>query len=177
MVSKTITLNVGAGLRAPSLLLLVAAFAGCAVPSEAQVRSPQQNAIMPVPDELTLSKLTWATMVAVHQANETGNYSVLQSLGAPGFQASNDPARLTGVFRSLRSQGIDLRNTLLVAPTYEFPPAIVERGLLRLRGTFGIRPKPVGYDLLFQPVGRDWKLFGNSIVPLELSRRQPRRGN
>jgi hypothetical protein len=47
-------------------------------------------------------------MLALHHADETGNYTVLRDLGAPGFQAANTASRLSEIFANLRAQRIDL---------------------------------------------------------------------
>ena len=152
----------GSGLRAPALLFLAGLIA---VPALAQTQSrPARAAAAPVPDELTLSKLLWSTMAAVDQANKTGNYSVLRDLGSTGFQANNNAASLAGVFAAIRTQRIDLSNTLLLAPTYEFRPAMIEPGILRMRGRFPLRPTAIGFDLIYE--WQDgWRLHGVSIVP------------
>jgi hypothetical protein len=100
-------------------------------------------------------------MVAIDQANRTGNYSVLRALGSPQFQQSNPPAILSNVFAGIRSQRIDLANTVVFEPTYEFPPAIVD-GLLRLRGMFRMRPTGVRFDLLYQWNGT-WTLHAVAL--------------
>jgi hypothetical protein len=125
-----------------------------------------------VPESLVVNKLIWSAMAAVDQANQTGNYSVLRDLGAPSFQANNSAATLGTVFTSLRNQGIDLGYTLALVPTLQIPATIVQGGLLRLRGVFPLRPNPIGFDLLFQNVNGQWKMFGISVVPLVLQTQQ-----
>lgn len=112
-------------------------------------------------------------MLAIDQANRSGNYSVLRDLGAPGFQANNDAAQLAGIFASLRQQDIDLANTILLTPTWTAPPAMVAADVLRLRGQFGLRPTAINFDLYYQWASGRWKLFGVSIVPNPLARQQP----
>ena len=119
-----------------------------------------------VPDRLIIIRQVWSAMAALDHANRTGNYSVLRDLGAPSFQANNSAATLGAIFEQLRRQQVDLSNTLLVQPTLEFAPTIVQGGLLRVRGTFPLRPTPVGFDLLFQNVSGEWKIFGLAVVPL-----------
>lgn len=46
--------------------------------------------------------LVRSTLLALHHANETGNYSVLREMSAPGFQSANNPARLTEIFEPAR---------------------------------------------------------------------------
>ena len=126
-----------------------------------------------MPSPLELSKLVWGTMLAIDQANRSGNYSVLRDLGAPGFQANNDAAQLTAIFASLRQQDVDLANTILLTPTYTAPPTMAAADVLRLRGQFGLRPTAIGFDLYYQWTSGRWKLFGVSIVPIALARQQP----
>lgn len=121
---------------------------------------------MGVPDWLIIHKLVWSAMAALDQANQTGNYSVLRDLGSPGFQANNSAATLGATFQALRAEQIDLSYTLLVAPNLETSPAIVEEGLLRVRGSFQLRPTPIGFDLLFENIAGQWRIFGIAVVPL-----------
>jgi hypothetical protein len=159
-------MKIGSGLVAPArffcLVCMVAAAPAAAVQTAPAPSAPQPG----VPDNVTINKLIWSAMAALDQANQTGNYSVLRDLGAPSFQTGNSPATLGQIFTALRGQGVDLSYTLVVVPTLQFPPAIVQGGLLRIRGVFPLRPNPVGFDLLFQNVSGQWRLFGLSVVPL-----------
>ena len=128
---------------------------------------------MPVPGELELSKLIWSTMAAVDHANQAGNYSVLRDLSAPGFQIQNDAARLAEIFAPIRASRVDLSNTLLLAPTYTAAPQIVNEGVLRVQGFFGLRPTAISFDLYYQWVGGKWRLFGVSISPTQIASEQP----
>ena len=119
-----------------------------------------------MPDSLIINKLIWSAMAAVDQANQTGNYSVLRDLGAPGFQANNSAATLAQIFTNLRSQAVDLSYTLALVPTLEFPPAITQSGMLRIRGVFPLRPASIGFDLLYQNVNGQWRIYGIAVVPL-----------
>jgi len=47
------------------------------------------------------------TMLALDQANKTGNYTVLRDLGSPAFQ-QNNAARLGEIFASERRDNLDL---------------------------------------------------------------------
>lgn len=132
-------------------------------PAGAQQAPPAQLA--PV-DITTATKLVWQTVTALDQANITGNYSVLRDLASPGFQANNSPATLAGTFQALRTQRVDLGNCLIVAPSFQFPPTIVQGGLLRLRGSFPLRPTGVAFDMLFTNSGGQWRLFGLAVVPV-----------
>ena len=173
MVTAAATwLRNGSGLNGPArfvlgLLLLSAASAG-----GAQQPGPAAAA----PDSTTVLKLVWSAMAAVDHANQTGNYSVLRDLGAPSFQANNNAASLAGVFAALRAQRTDLSNALIVTPSLEFAPGIMQNGLLRIRGSFPLRPSPIGFDLLYQNVTGQWRLFGIAVAPLAAQQPVVRRG-
>lgn len=158
----------------PARFVLTALLCG-ALPSAAnafQARQPQRapaaqqpaQPAAPVPDQSSLLKLLWSTMAAVDQANKTGNYSVLRDLGSAGFQANNNAATLGEVFAGIRTGRIDLSDTLLLTPTYEFAPQIIGPGLLRMRGSFNMRPAGVAFDLVYQ-WDQGWRLHGVSILP------------
>ena len=141
------------------------------IAQQAPAPSPQSSA--PVPADLELAKMVWSTMAAVDHANRAGNYSVLRDLAAPGFQINNDAAKLTQIFANLRSSGIDLSNTLLLAPTYRAPPRMVQPDILQVQGFFGLRPTAIAFDLYYQWVQGRWRLFGVSINPAQIAAVQP----
>lgn len=105
-------------------------------------------------------KLLWSIMAAVDQANRTGNYSVLRDLGTAGFQANNNQAALGAIFAGLRGQQVDLAETLLATPVWEISPRMVAPTVLRMRGSFPLRPNAVAFDLLFAWEGGGWRLEG-----------------
>ena len=165
---------IGSGRTAPARLLLVLGAAVLAsAPALAQQRraTPQAQAArpapqrtLPAPDGTAALKLLWSTMAAVDQANKTGNYSVLRDLGSQGFQTNNNAASLAGVFAGIRDQRVDLSDTLVVLPSYEIAPSMIEPGLMRMRGTFNMRPVGVGFDLIYA-WEQGWRLHGVSVVP------------
>ncbi len=160
----------GPGLHAPARLLFAAILlATSATPTALAAQASRPAAAsLPVPDHLALTKLIWSTMAAVDQANKTGNYSVLNGLGSPAFQANNSPPALAAVFARIRLQRIDLADTFLVEPILDFP-ARIEGGLLRIRGAFRMRPTGVQFDLLYQWDGT-WKLHAIAINPVAMNR-------
>jgi hypothetical protein len=156
--------------------LLTAALGGIGIlaplqPAAAQPAAarPPQAAPAPPVDGLTVARLVWSSLAALDHANRTGNYSVLRDLGAPGFQANNSPATLAGIFEAVRTQQIDLSYSFNVSPSWDFAPAILQNGLLRARGQFPLRPTAIGFDMLFENVGGQWRLFGISVAPQPIS--------
>lgn len=123
-----------------------------------------------LPNEYRLNLLIRTTIVALNQANMTGNYSVLRDLAAPSFQQANSAAQLAEAFANLRNRNIDLAPVLFFEPKLVRPPAIQPNGKLRLSGYFETRPEQVSFDLAFEPVGGAWRLFG---IAVELSLPKP----
>ena len=182
MVSKVRKGRIGSGFAparfavAGLLALGASAALGQAPPRPQPVQAQPlqaQPAAVAVPDSLTILRLVWSSIAALDHANQTGNYSVLRDLGAPSFQTNNTSATLGGIFQALRNQQVDLSYALVVTPTYEFPPAIVQSGLLRVRGVFPLRPAPIAFDLLFQNVAGQWRLFGVAVAPIVAQQPQP----
>jgi hypothetical protein len=108
--------------------------------------------------------LVRSTLLTLNDANRSGNYSVLRDLAAPDFQAKNSPADLTESFSDLRRRKFDLFAAALAAPQLNTAPALDGRGMLRLTGYFPTRPLQIDFDLLFQNVGGQWRLFGISVA-------------
>jgi hypothetical protein len=170
----------GPGLRAPAAFLSAALLLLAGAPAAAQQRAPQQQqrtqqpqrpapavAAAPgvsIPDQQGIARLVWTTLAAVDHANKTGNYSVLRDLGSPGFQANNTAATLASAFAQIRSQGVDLSDTLLFGPTYEFPPTLISPTVLRIRGRFNMRPTAILFDLLYE-WNQGWRLEGVAVAP------------
>jgi hypothetical protein len=121
---------------------------------------PQARPAMPSDDNLMI--FIMSTLVALHQANTTGNYSVLREIGAPTFQ-SNSPAKLAEAFTDLRRRRVDLSRILLFQPKLLRRPEINARGMLRITGFFPTLPERINFDLMFQPVEGRWRLFGISV--------------
>ena len=105
-------------------------------------------------------------MIALDQANRTGNYSVLYDLGTTAFQRSNSSEQLRATFASLRANRVDVGRAVLSTPAYYIPPDIDQRGQLRLRGGFDYRPKSIRFDLLFAQEEGGWRLNGISVVEM-----------
>ena len=98
---------------------------------------------MPPPDVLLM--LVRTTLVALNQANFTGNYSVLHDLGTPQLQAAHSQAQLGIAFTNLREQKLDLSRVLLLSPELTEPPSITSDGTLRLAGVFPTRPVQISF--------------------------------
>lgn len=127
-----------------------------------QEAKPEPQAAPPVrmPSDDVLLMLIRSTLIALNQANTTGNYTVFREMGAPGFQEANSPAQLTESFADLRHRNLDLSPILLFQPKLFRRPEINAQGFLRVTGFFPTAPEQVNFDLIFQPVQGKWRLFG-----------------
>lgn len=103
-----------------------------------------------------------STLLALDQANKTGNYTVLRDIGAPGFQ-SNTAARLGEIFAKLRNDNLDLSGVAALDPQLNLLPQIEANGLMHMAGFFPSVPTQVNFDLAFAPVNGQWRLFGLSV--------------
>jgi hypothetical protein len=123
-------------------------------------RSTASAGVLAVPSDAKLLTLIYSALIALNQANSSGNYSVLRDISAPGFQSANNPAQLAQIFANLRGRNLDLSPILLVQPKLVRTPGITPNGMLRVSGFFPTRPEQVNFDLLFQAVQGQWRLFG-----------------
>jgi len=119
-----------------------------------------------LPDPFRLDMLIRSTLIALNQANESGNYTVFRDLAASAFQGANSAADLSELFGPLRRQRIDIMPIIFVPPKPTQAPRIDEGGHLRLVGYFPTQPLQVNFDLTFQQAGADWKLYSISVAPV-----------
>jgi hypothetical protein len=164
-----------------SIWLLIAVAVAAALPAQAEQKKPPAKAPQPnqqqaqpdaptspaqdatLPDAFKLNLLIRASIIALNQANQTGNYTVLQDLGAPAFRASNNSARLAQIFGALRQRQLDLSPVLFFTPKLTAQPRITPNGLLRLAGFFPTTPERVNFDLIYQLIDGQWRLFGIGV--------------
>lgn len=134
------------------------------VPKSTAAASPvSQQVAMPDADKVVL--LLRSTLLTLNDALQTGNYTVLRDMGAPGFRDANTAARLTQIFAPLAAQGADLTAAAILAPQLTEIPAIdPQRQMLRLKGFFPSQPQQINFEVLFEPVAGRWRLFGISVA-------------
>jgi hypothetical protein len=113
--------------------------------------------------------LVRATLLTLNDANRSGNYTVLRDLAAPDFQAKNTAADLAQSFADLRRRNFDLFAAALLTPQFTTAPALDANGWLHLTGYFATRPLQINFDLIFQIVGGQWRLFGISVATPEVT--------
>jgi hypothetical protein len=119
-----------------------------------------------MPDAEKIVLLLRSTLVTLNDAIQTGNFTVLRDVGAPGFREANSAARLSQAFSNLASQGVDLSAVTTIAPQLtEAPTLDQQKGMLHLKGYFPGQPVQINFEMLYQAVGGRWRLFGLSVQP------------
>ena len=103
-----------------------------------------------------------STLIALDQANKTGNYTVLRDLGSPAFQ-NNTAAQLGEIFASQRRDKLDLSGVAALDPQLTLLPQIEANGMLHMVGLFPSVPAQVKFELLYAPVSGQWRLYGISV--------------
>ncbi|MDJ0513473.1 MAG: hypothetical protein QNJ62_08530 [Methyloceanibacter sp.] len=121
---------------------------------------PRTTAGPAIPSDNQIATLIISTLIALNHANYTGNYGVLRELASPNFQAANNSGRLSEIFEDLRNKRFDFSPIILLQPKLLRPPAIDANSRLRITGYFETAPERLNFDLLYEPVGGRWRLFG-----------------
>lgn len=119
---------------------------------------------MGLPDGYKLNMMIRTAVIALNQANQTGNYTVLRDLGASSFRASNDASRLAEIFAALRKRQLDLSPVLFFLPKLVQPPQVNERGILRLVGYFETAPERINFDIYYVLEAGQWRMFGIGVL-------------
>src|SRR5436305_8247178 len=127
------------------------------------VPSPTPPPIPAQIDRNTALILIRTTLVALQQANQTGNYSVLHGISAPGFQSVNTPQRLGQIFANLRAKNFDLSGVVVLEPQLSVLPELYSNGVMRMAGFFPSVPIQVYFDLQFILVQGQWKLLAIAV--------------
>ena len=103
------------------------------------------------------------TLLALDQANKTGNYTVLRDLGSRRPSRPTRRRKLGEIFASQRHDNLDLSGVAVLEPQLSLLPQIEANGLLHMSGVFPSAPEQVNFDVAFAPVNGQWKLFGISV--------------
>lgn len=146
--------------------VLLAAFLAAVPAASAPVGQQGERQAGPRPAQIDRNGvliLIRTTLLALHQANETGNYTVLRDLAAPSFREANDAARLSEIFAGQRAQKLDLSGVAVLDPQLTLLPQIEANGLLHMSGFFPSVPSQVNFELLFAPVDGRWRPFGLAV--------------
>jgi hypothetical protein len=128
--------------------------------------TPPPTAQVVMPDAEKIVLLLRTSLLTLNDALQTGNFTVLRDMGAPGFRGANTAARLSQSFADLVAKGIDLSSVSIIAPQLTQPPTLDEaKGMLRLKGYFPGQSAQINFEMLYQAVDGRWRLFGLSVQP------------
>lgn len=112
--------------------------------------------------------LVRTSLIALHQANLTGNYTVLRDLGTPAFRERNSPTDLGGIFAWLRQLKVDLSASVRIDPKISRASVSKEK-ILDVVGQLATKPVGIGFEFVFQPVGGWWRIDAIGITPGQAS--------
>ncbi len=107
-------------------------------------------------DGVTAINLVRSTLMSLHDANISGNYTVLRDLGSPSFQRRSS-GDLGKSFAPLRVRKLDLFRAASTIPVLTSPPAFGPDNRLHLKGAFKTRPEAVVFDFAFEQVNGEWR--------------------
>ena len=159
----------GLSMLASALLAAVPAHAGQTGAAQNAPPPPAGPAVQSqghMPDIEQVYVLIRSTILTLDTAVRAGNFSVLRDVGAPSFQAANTSARLARIFQNLDQQRIDLSGVAITAPRISRLESIDHGRRLRVKGSFPSPRARIDFDLIFEHVGTQWRLFGLSVNPV-----------
>jgi hypothetical protein len=155
-----------------SVLLLVVVWSGASAQNKPAPKPAAQPPAQPsqpqvvMPDAEKIVLLLRNTLITLNDAIQTGNFTVLRDMGAPGFRDANSAGRLSQAFSDLASKGVDLSAVTVIAPQLTEPPTLdQQKGMLHLKGYFSGQPVQINFEVLYQVVSGRWRLFGLSVQP------------
>lgn len=120
----------------------------------------------PSPEKVSgpeISMLIRTTLVALQQANITGNYTVLRDLGSNSFRTLNNPVRLGNIYGKLREAEIDLSPVVLLDPLLTKAPLIDANQVLIIEGFFPTLPLNIFFKMGFRFEFGAWRLLTLSV--------------
>jgi hypothetical protein len=131
-------------------------------PTPVQSSAQEPDAPAAMPDDIHIILMIRSAVIALNQANITGNYTVLREMGTANFQMTNSPARLAEIFATLRSRKIDMSPVMVFNPKLSSTPAL-DGQVLKVAGYFPTSPEQVQFDLAYQHAGDQWLLAGVAV--------------
>ena len=102
------------------------------------------------------------TLLALHDANNTGNYTVLRDTAGPQFQQRHSAADLAIAFQKVRGT-LDLSPIAIRMPELSRPPVVTAEKQLQLAGIVPGDPTQVAFEMIFEPVGGHWRLSALAV--------------
>lgn len=148
--------------KVSALAAIVVALSLVSVPKQVMAET-SSVALTSEDDAKLIAKLVRSTLLALHHANETGNFTVLHSLGAPSFKQRNNPGMLYQSFELLRQSRIQLDDVAILQPEFSVAPTVEGNRYLKVSGTLPTKPNHIGFELIYEVVDRVWLIVGMSV--------------
>ena len=129
---------------------------------------PAAASAAPKPGEMQMSAVTLTVIIkdaiiALNQANTTGNYSVLRDMGTPVLRESFDQTALAAAFANLRARKIDLSPAYFLSPNLTKKPELNKDNELVVVGLFPTQPLQIQFELRFMQLDGRWRLAGIAV--------------
>jgi hypothetical protein len=131
----------------------------------AKPATPAPAARPATPNQNTVTALVRGTLIALDQANKTGNYSVFREMAGPVFQQQNSAARLAVMFTNMRQSGVDLSHVAVTELKFSPLPAIGPDGMLAVSGSLPVANSSLSFQMRYRKIGAYWRLAGLSVTP------------
>lgn len=128
--------------------------------ARAQLQQATQKATVEQPLQAQTQYLVRTALLTLNDANRSGNYTVLRDIAAPSFRDRNSAADLAAVFAELRRARLDLSIAALLSPELDGSPALDADRRLRLKGSCATEPNRIAFELVFEAVDGQWRLYG-----------------
>jgi hypothetical protein len=132
-------------------------------PAHKSAVDPQKQKQQMTMNSMELALLIKSPIIALQQANQTGNYSVLRDLGSPVFRERFDQTRVAAIFANLRSRNVNLTPVMLIAPNLTKQPEMTAEKQLHIVGEFPAQPLKVQFELLFLSIDGIWRIEGIAV--------------
>jgi hypothetical protein len=132
-------------------------------PSTPPTQLAAPDVVIPSADVIVI--LIRSTLLSLNDALRTGNYTVLRDLASPSFREANNAGRLHQIFSSLSAQRIDLSAVAILAPKLTLGPSIDQDKRLHIAGYFPGEPVQLNFELVFEAVASQWRLYGIAVNP------------
>jgi hypothetical protein len=151
-----------------AMLAAAALGSGVVVYEAMTLLPPTQEASGPSPADLQALYLARSTLMALSDANRSGNYSVLRDLAGPRFRLNNSEARLADVFHGFRKANLDLGRVAIAPPEFAVAGVRDQDGMLLLRGSLALVDTPplpavanprLAFAMEFEPIDQQWRLL------------------
>lgn len=147
----------GGTIRRACIFVCFGLFLALDASGKAQAQAPAASFPGKV-DGPQISTLVRTTLIALHQANITGNYTVFRDLTAQSIREKQNPSDLAEIFRPIRNSGLDLSKTVIFDPLLHKKPALSQNGMLQITGHFPTQPEAIHFDLIFMYEARGWRI-------------------